>query len=147
MSNVLNVTFGARPTVRRDDPPAAPDVAMPVIYGLDKCSTCDKARNWLKREGITHRFVDYRRQPIAAESLKPWAKSLGWEKLVNRAGTTWRALPVERKSPGSDAEWLLLVRDHPALVRRPLVVMPDGRVSVGFTDRLFQGLFGGEPAR
>ena len=147
MSNVVNVKFGGRPTVRRDDPPAAPQVATPVIYGLDKCSTCDKARNWLKREGIAHRFVDYRREPIAAESLKAWAKSLGWEKLVNRASLTWRGLPVERKSPATDAEWLLLVRDHPSLVRRPVVVMPDGGVTVGFTDKLFQGLFKGETAQ
>lgn len=142
MSNVVNVQFGGRPSTRRDDPPAAPDVASTVLYGLDKCSTCDKARNWLKREGIAHRFVDYRREPVATDTLKSWAQSLhGWEKLVNRASLTWRALPPERKSPGSDAEWLLLVRDHPSLVRRPVVVLPDGRVTVGFTDKLFKSLF------
>jgi Spx/MgsR family transcriptional regulator len=141
VSNVVNVTFGGRPTVRRDDPPAEPQVAAVTLYGLDKCSTCDKARKWLDREKIAHRFVDYRREPIAADTLKSWAKTLGWEKLVNRASLTWRALPVERKSPGTDAEWLLLVRDHPSLVRRPVVVMPDGGVSVGFTDKSFQRLF------
>jgi Spx/MgsR family transcriptional regulator len=146
VSKVVHVNFGGRatptraaPTEQHDD--ASPDAAGIVVYGLDACSTCDKARKWLDREQLAHCFVDYRKQPIPGDTLKAWAKTLGWEKLVNRASMTWRGLPVERKSPASNAEWLLLVRDHPALIRRPLVALPDGRVSVGFTDKLFAGLF------
>ncbi len=114
---------------------------MLTLYGLDKCDTCAKARKWLDRFGIEHQFVDYKASPVPGDVLKGWAKALGWERLINRAGTTWRALPEARRSPGSDAEYVLLVRDHPSLVRRPVVVMPDGGVHVGFGDSLFKRLF------
>ncbi|KFL35684.1 Spx/MgsR family RNA polymerase-binding regulatory protein [Arenimonas donghaensis] len=116
---------------------------MTVIYGLDKCDTCRKARNWLARFGVAHEFVDYRARPLPPETLKAWAAQLGgWEKLVNKASTTWRQLPEGRKNPGSDPEWSLLVREHPALVKRPVVVTDDGQVSVGFTDNGFKQRFG-----
>lgn len=115
------------------------------IYGLDKCDTCRKARNWLDRRKVAYQFVDYREQRIPAESLKTWARAAGgWEKFVNRASTTWRALPEARKSPGSDAEWTLLIKEHPALVRRPLAVFDDGRVLQGFADKLYAREFGAE---
>ena len=113
-----------------------------TLYGLDKCDTCRKARNWLDRKNVSHQFVDYREQRIPAESLKAWARAVGgWEKFVNRASTTWRSLPDARKSPGSDAEWTLLIKEHPALVRRPLAVFDDGRVLQGFTDKLYAQAF------
>jgi len=113
------------------------------MYGLDNCDTCRKARNWLTRFGIAHEFIDYRVQRIAADQLKAWARAVGgWETFVNRASTTWRTLPATRKSPGSDAEWTLLLKEYPALVRRPLLVLDDGTVRQGFTDNAFKKLFG-----
>jgi Spx/MgsR family transcriptional regulator len=116
---------------------------MTIVYGLDTCDTCRKARNWLKRFELEHTFVDYRAQRIAPETLKAWAAQLGgWDKLVNRASTTWRQLPETRKSPGSDPEWTLLLKEHPALVKRPVLVTGDGAVSVGFTDNAWKLRFG-----
>lgn len=118
-------------------------MATAVLYGLDTCDTCGKARNWLTRFGIEHQFVDYRAHRIASESLRAWAAQLGgWDKLVNRASTTWRTLPESRKVPHSDPEWTLLIKEYPALVKRPVVVMGDGSVSVGFSDNGFKKLFG-----
>ncbi len=111
------------------------------MYGLEKCDTCRKARKWLDRYQITYTFIDYREQRIAAEVLKSWAKQLGWDGLVNRAGTTWRNLAPTRKAPGSDAEWVLLIKEYPALIKRPVVVFADGRVNLGFNDKLFHSLF------
>ena len=114
-----------------------------ILYGLDNCDTCRKARNWLARFGVEHKFVDYRAQRIAPETLKTWATQLGgWDKLVNRASTTWRTLSDARKTPGSDPEWTLLIKEYPALVRRPVLVAADGTVSVGFTDNGFKQKFG-----
>lgn len=111
------------------------------LYGLDKCSTCQKARKWLDKHKIAHEFVDYREHRVDAAVLKDWAMQIGgWDKLVNRTGTTWRNLPPNRKLPESVPEWLLLIKEYPALVRRPVVVR-DGEVSLGFTDKLFAGLF------
>lgn len=119
---------------------------MTTLYGLDNCDTCKKARNWLQRAGVPHEFVDYRANRVAPEVLKAWAKQLGgWDKLINRASTTWRSLPDARKTPGSDPEWTLLIKEYPALVKRPVVVKDDGAVSVGFTDNGFKALFGVKP--
>lgn len=117
-----------------------------VLYGLDTCDTCKKARNWLQRSGVAHEFIDYRAQRVPADTLKAWALHLGgWDKLINKASTTWRALPEARKTPGSDPEWTLLIKEYPALVKRPVVLMADGRVSVGFSDNGFKALFGVKP--
>ena len=114
-----------------------------TLYGLPTCDTCRKARNWLTRFGVEHDFVDYRANPVPAATLKDWAARLGgWEKLVNKSSTTWRNLLPQRKNPGSDPEWTLLLKEHPALIRRPVVVQGDGTVSVGFTDNGFKKLFG-----
>jgi len=117
-----------------------------TLYGLDTCDTCRKARNWLKRAGVEHAFVDYRAHRVDPATLRGWATQLGgWDKLVNKASTTWRALPEARKSPGSDPEWTLLIKEHPALVKRPVVVTPDGAVTVGFADNAFKARFGTQP--
>lgn len=114
-----------------------------TLYGLNKCSTCDKARSWLTRNGVEHSFVDYRDNPIAPATLKIWAAAVGgWEKLVNRSSMTWRNLADNRKQPGSDAEWTLLIREYPALVRRPVALADDGSVGVGFTDKQYTLRFG-----
>jgi Spx/MgsR family transcriptional regulator len=115
---------------------------MPILHGLDNCDTCRKARNWLDRHGVAYRFVDVRKEPVPASTLKAWAHALGgFDAMVNRSGTTWRALPATRRSPGSEAEWTLLLREHPALIRRPLIELGDGRVHQGFSAALFTRLF------
>lgn len=114
------------------------------VYGLEKCDTCKKARNWLQRHKLAHDFVDYREQRVPADTLKAWALAVGgWEKLVNRSSTTWRSLPETRKTPESAPEWTLLIKEHPAIVRRPVLVTDDGQVSVGFNDKLFAQRFAG----
>jgi Spx/MgsR family transcriptional regulator len=115
---------------------------MIKVYGLKKCSTCDKARKWLRKHDVAHAFSDYREHRVDAPTLKSWAAKVGgWESLVNRTGMTWRNLPPARKTPGSDPEWLLLIKEYPALVRRPVVVTDDGGVSVGFTEKKFREMF------
>ena len=116
---------------------------MVTLYGLANCDTCRKARNWLQRFGVEFAFVDYRENRVPAETLKAWAAQLGgWEKLVNKASTSWRQLPEARKSPGSGPEWVLLLKEYPQLVKRPVLVTGDGTVSVGFGDNAWKARFG-----
>jgi len=115
---------------------------MTTLYGLEKCSTCRKARAWLDEHRIEHAFVDYREHPIATDSLAAWAGRLTWPKLVNRASMTWRKLDEARKDPANDGEWLALVAEYPALIRRPLTVT-DEAVETGFSEKKFTALFGG----
>ena len=114
-----------------------------TLYGLKNCDTCKKALRWLERFGVAHAFVDYREQRQSPETLSRWAQAVGgWDSLINRSSTTWRQLPDSRRSPGSDAEWRLLLREYPQLIRRPLVVADDGSISQGFSDNGFKKRFG-----
>lgn len=112
------------------------------LYGLKQCSTCVKAMKWLEEQGTSFVFTDYRQHPIDPATLTGWAEELGgWEKLVNRASMTWRNLPQERKEPQAADDWLALIGEFPALVRRPATVGPDGRVSVGFSHKKYSEIF------
>jgi len=116
---------------------------MTILYGLNNCDTCKKARKWLQQSGIAHTFVDYRNEPPSAQTLMEWAeKRGGFAALVNQSSTTWRQLPEARKTPASDAEWVSLLREYPQLIRRPLLVMEDGSIHQGFKEAGFKTLFG-----
>ncbi|NYT38462.1 Spx/MgsR family RNA polymerase-binding regulatory protein [Allopusillimonas soli] len=113
-----------------------------VLYGLKKCSTCIKAMQWLDEHKVGYDFVDYRESPVDPNVLRDWAEQLGgWEKLVNRASMTWRNLPQARKNPGTDAQWLALIAEYPALVRRPVAVDAQGEAGVGFSDKKYTERF------
>lgn len=112
-----------------------------VLYGLKTCDSCRKARKWLDRFGVEYRFVDYRAEPLSGEQVTDWSGQLGgFEAMVNKSSTTWRTLLPDRKDPGSDAEWRLLLREHPALIKRPVVEV-DGEVRQGFGDNAFKKRF------
>ena len=116
---------------------------MTTVYGLKTCDTCRKAQNWLKRFEVPYTFVDLREQLPTPEMFVAWQQFAGgWDKLINKSSTTWRQLPENRKSTGSDAEWKLLLREHPTLVKRPLLVLDDGTVAQGFSDNSYKKLFG-----
>lgn len=115
---------------------------MIELYGLAKCSTCIKAMAWLEQRGLHYRFTDYRDHPVDPAVLQQWAAVLGgWEKLVNRASMTWRNLADDQKSVTTDQQWLNLISQYPALVRRPVTVTSEGRVSVGFSDKKYGEIF------
>lgn len=121
---------------------------MTTLYGLNNCDTCRKARKWLDRFGIAHAFVDYRDNRQSPETLVEWKDKLGgWAAMINKSSTTWRQLPDNRKTPGSDAEWKLLLKEYPQLIRRPVVITDDGVVTQGFSDNGFKQRFGTAPAK
>lgn len=112
------------------------------VFGLNKCDTCRKARAWLDAHGVAYDFIDYRDNPVAASVLTAWAAEVGgWERLVNRASLTWRNLPPERKTPTVPAQWLALVADYPALVRRPVLVRRGHDAVTGFSDKKYGEIF------
>ena len=116
---------------------------MTTLFGLKNCDTCRKARKWLERFGVQYDFIDYRDQRQSPETLVQWRDALGgWDAMVNKSSTTWRNLPSNRKTPGSVAEWKLLLKEYPQLIRRPVVVKDDGAVSQGFSDNTFMKSFG-----
>lgn len=104
---------------------------MLTVYGLKNCDTCKKARKWLDANSIEYTFKDVRADGIAADQVATWAQAVGWEVLLNKRGTTWRALPAEDTSDVTEAKAIELMVAHPALIKRPVFLHGDS-VSVGF---------------
>ncbi len=105
---------------------------MIVIYGLKNCDTCRKARKWMDGEGIAHRFHDVRADGLDGPTLDAWVTALGWEALLNRRGTTWRALSEADREGVDAARARTLILTHPALVKRPVFDQGGGRFLLGF---------------
>ena len=104
-----------------------------TVYGLKNCDTCKKATKWLDRFDVPYTFVDYRENKPSPEMLLEWAAQLGGlAAMVNKSSTTWRQLPDNRQAAASDAEWKLLLREYPQLIKRPVVEWSNGSVTVGF---------------
>ena len=115
---------------------------MTRLYGLKNCDTCKKATKWLERFSVSYIFVDYREHTPESDMLVTWADQAGgFEALINKSSTTWRQLPDNRKAAGSAAEWKLLLREYPQLIRRPVVIADDGALSQGFSDNSFKKMF------
>ena len=107
------------------------------LYGLSKCSTCQKAIDWLDEHKIAHSFSDVKDNPITSTQVAKWSKSLGgWEKMINRAGYTWRGLPPEKTADLTETKAVALAVENPSLIRRPLIEHKDGSVTVGFSKKI-----------
>lgn len=104
------------------------------VHGLKKCSTCQNALAFLAEKNVTVRFTDHQEAPPTEAQVSVWVKAVGgWEKLINRAGYTWRGLPKPETENLTDATAAALAAKHTSLIRRPLIEHPDGTVTVGFT--------------
>jgi Spx/MgsR family transcriptional regulator len=116
------------------DPPAAPSGPTPPrLYGIPNCDTVRKARRWLDAAAVPHDFHDFKKLGVPVGRLAAWEEAVGWERLLNRQGTTWRALDAAAQAEaGQAAGAMAAMAAHPSLVRRPVVEWPDGAVTVGF---------------
>lgn len=104
------------------------------VHGIPTCDTVRRARAWLAQRGVAYDWVDFRKTPPAAADLTRWAQATGWETLLNRRGTTWRALDESvRARVVDEASALRLMRAQPALIKRPVIEV-DGAVVVGFDE-------------
>lgn len=111
-----------------------------TLYGISNCDTVKKARVWLSEQGVAHHFHDVRKDGLDPDRLKSWVDALGWEKLLNKSGTTFRKLPDAQKQGLDAASATALMLDQPAMIRRPVVESADG-VSVGFSAADWQARF------
>ena len=94
---------------------------MVTLYGISNCDTVKKARNWLDQHGIDYRFHDLRKDGLDAATVSSWLQQLGWETVVNKRSTSWKALPAaERESMNTDSA-LAAILEQPTLVKRPLL--------------------------
>lgn len=111
------------------------------VYGLKKCSTCQKAIAFLADKKVDVEFTDHSETPPSKTQVAAWSKAVGgWEKLINRAGYTWRGLAASETADLTEAKAVTLAAQHTSLIRRPLIEHKDGTVTVGFTAKV-QALF------
>ena len=101
------------------------------LYGIPNCDTVRKARAWLDARGIGYAFHDYKKEGADADKLAAWSDAAGWEALLNRRGTTFRALAEADKADIDRTKALRLMQAHPSLIKRPVAAHAGG-VLVGF---------------
>ena len=106
---------------------------MVTVYGIPNCDTVKKARAWLNERGVAHEFHDFKKHGVPEARLAHWTAHTGWDKLVNRKGTTWRQLdPALQATLTDEASAHALMLRHASLIKRPLVEWSSGDVTVGF---------------
>lgn len=104
-----------------------------TVYGIPNCDTVKKARNWLSEQGIDYQFHDFKKQGVPGERLPAWMQAVGWEKLLNRQGTTWRKLDDATKASAVDAPSAAnVMQEHASTIKRPVVEWADGKITVSF---------------
>ncbi|MSO90486.1 MAG: ArsC family reductase [Acetobacteraceae bacterium] len=113
----------------------------PTIHGIKACDTMKKARAWLDSHGIIYRFHDYKAQGIDEATLGSWARQVGWEILLNRAGTTFRKLPDADRADLNAEKAIRLMLAQPSMIKRPVLEAGE-TILVSFTPALYAAHFG-----
>ena len=109
-----------------------------TIYGIKNCDTMKKARAWLDQRGVKYAFHDYKVAGIERGKLEGWTKKVGWEALLNKAGTTFRKLPDEDKEGLTEAKAIKLMLAQPSVIKRPVLDVGRGKLLVGFKADQYQ---------
>ena len=111
---------------------------MPItIYGIKNCDAMKKARAWLDKHGVAYAFHDYKTAGIEPERVERWEKKVGWETLLNRAGTTFRKLPDKDKTGLNAKKAMALMLAQPSMIKRPVLDLGGGKILVGFQPELY----------
>jgi Spx/MgsR family transcriptional regulator len=107
---------------------------LPIaVYGIPNCDTVKRARAWLAEQGVPYTFHDFKKAGVPDDRLERWMAELGWERLLNRQGTTWRKLDDATKAAATDAPGATRVMQaQSSVIKRPVVEWADGEVTVGF---------------
>lgn len=111
-----------------------------TLYGIPNCDTVKKARTWLDAQGIAHVFHDYKKAGADAGRITAWCKVAGWEKVLNRAGTTFRKLPEADREGLNEGRAVALMAANPSCIKRPVVEYPGGLL-VGFKEAEWAAAF------
>lgn len=111
-----------------------------ILYGIRNCDTMKKARVWLDAQGVDYAFHDYKSEGVDEAALERWAKQVGWETLLNRAGTTFRKLPDNEKAGLNEKKAIALMLAQPSMIKRPVLVT-GGKLVVGFKPEIYAETF------
>lgn len=112
-----------------------------TLYGIPNCDTVRKARAWLDDRGVVYAFHDYKTAGIDRHRLESWCATLGWESLINRAGTTFRKLPESDRQGLDESNAVALMLAHPSLIKRPVLEF-GGQLLAGFKPDVYERALG-----
>ncbi len=115
---------------------------MLTIYGIKNCDTMKKAFAWLDSRGIAYDFHDYKKRGVTKAKLAAWCKAAGWEKVLNRAGPTFRKLPDDARENLTAAKAIDLMQANPSMIKRPIVETGTA-LEFGFKPERYAELFAG----
>jgi arsenate reductase (glutaredoxin) len=111
-----------------------------TLYGIPNCDTVKKARVWLSAKGVEYTFHDYKKAGIEPATLQAWCAQVGWEVLLNKAGTTFKKLPDSDKAGIDETKAIALMAANPSMIKRP-VVEGTSKLLVGFKPEIYEKAF------
>lgn len=115
---------------------------MLTLYGIPNCNTVKKARTWLDENGVAYTFHDFKKSGIDEVTIQQWLTQHPWEKLINRAGLTWRGLDETTKSSITDnTSATTLMQAKTSVIKRPVLVKDNNIISLGFDENLYRETF------
>jgi arsenate reductase (glutaredoxin) len=113
-----------------------------IVYGIKNCTTVKSAVNWLREHRISFEFHDYKTQQISPDKLKDWCTQLGWERLVNKRGTTWRQLSEQdQRSVCDESSAIVMMLAKTSLIKRPLLERENRVLTIGFAEADYVKIF------
>ena len=111
-----------------------------TLFGIPNCDTMKKARRWLEANDVLYTFHDYKKAGVPEKELKLWVKTIGWEILLNRRGTTWRKLNDSVKENIDEASAIQVMIENPSAIKRPVLEIDD-QLLVGFSEDTYKEAF------
>jgi Spx/MgsR family transcriptional regulator len=113
------------------------------IFGIKNCDTMKKARAWLDEHHVAYAFHDYKAAGIDRAHVERWCRELGWERVLNRSGTTFRKLPDAQREPLDEKRAIALMLEQPSMIKRP--ILEHGKqLLAGFKPEEYAGIFPGK---
>ncbi len=113
---------------------------MLTLYGIPNCDTIKKARTWLDKNKVPYQFYDYRKDGISPEKVNSWFSEFPWEKVLNKASTTWKELSEEEKAKVTDAKSAAkLLSSNPTAIKRPVIEDENGKaLTLGYSEKIYE---------
>ena len=115
-------------------------IGLITLYGIKNCDTVKKARKWLEQHGVEYAFHDFREDGLDRDLVRAWLEELGWENLVNKRSTSWKALDPATRESMDDVSALSAIMDQPTLIKRPLLDIGHER-HTGFSAATYARIF------
>jgi len=109
----------------------------PILFGIPNCDTIKKARSWLADRKVDYDFHDYKKAGVDERRLREWVAELGWETLLNRSGTTFRALQEADKQDLGAEKAISLMLANPSMIKRPVLDLGSRRIA-GFKPEIYE---------